>query len=60
MLRLIARWLEDHQLVVCALCRKVVFSKDAQPEMTNTGITVPLCSKCHQEMFHPFAKGAKS
>ncbi len=52
MIKLIANWLEDHQIKFCALCRKFIFHKDAHYE--GVGISVPLCTRCHNETFHPF------
>ena len=57
MLKSIARWLKNHQIVFCALCKKAIFHKDAHYEMTDMGISVPLCGKCYIETFHPFTKG---
>ena len=57
MIKLIARWLEDHQIKSCALCKKVIFHKDARYKMTNLGFAVPLCKTCHNETFYPFTGG---
>jgi len=50
-------WLKNHQIVFCALCKKAIFHKDAYYEMTDMGISVPLCGKCYIKTFHPFTKG---
>lgn len=53
-LRYFMRWLKDHAPVLCGCCSRVFFSKDAQYELSNLGMEVCLCPKCHTELFHPF------
>ena len=57
MIKLIACWLEDHQIRFCALCKRFIFHKDAHFEMTDMGFAVSLCEMCYNETFHPFTKG---
>jgi RNase P subunit RPR2 len=54
LLRRIDRWLRDHEPVFCALCLRLLFRKDALYRQTTLSRVVPLCEKCHQELFHPY------
>jgi len=57
MIKFIARWLENYQIKVCALCKKVIFHKDARYKTTNLGFVVPLCETCCNNTFYPFTGG---
>lgn len=46
----------DHMPVVCARCYCIFFEKDVIYETSTAGIDVPLCKKCHAELFYPFSK----
>jgi hypothetical protein len=49
-------WLDQHQLVFCFSCKKILFSKDAEWEIAqHTKYPVPLCVKCHKAIFSPFS-----
>lgn len=56
-IRYLVRWLKDHAPVLCGCCAKVFFAKDACYEISNLGVEVCLCPKCHAELFHPFTGG---
>jgi hypothetical protein len=55
LLRRIDRWLRDHEPVFCALCLRVLFRKHALYQQTTLGRVVPLCKRCHTELFHPYS-----
>ena len=46
----------NHLPVWCAKCGYVMFKKNAKYEETRWGTVVPLCNKCHKEIFTPFSK----
>ena len=49
-------WLRAHELVFCSVCSRLMFFKDAIHEATQTGAVLPLCDKCHRELFNPFSE----
>ena len=50
-------WLKAHEPVFCAACRRLIFFKDAIWEESLMGVMLPLCDKCHRELFNPFSEG---
>jgi RNase P subunit RPR2 len=54
-IRKLNRWLKNHEPVFCALCLRLIFKKDATYNEMMTGRIVPLCQKCHNEIFHPYS-----
>jgi hypothetical protein len=53
--RKLLRWLKAREPVFCTLCLRLVFKKDAIYSEMTTGRIVPLCGKCHSDMFHPYS-----
>lgn len=53
----IQRFLGTYALIFCVVCHGLFFSKDIEYEVNTMGQTVPLCKKCHQDIFTPFSKG---
>ena len=49
-------WLKAHSPVFCSVCNRLMFFKDAIHEATQTGAVLPLCDKCHRELFNPFSE----
>ena len=53
--RHLLRWIHDNEPVFCARCKKIVRRKNSKFELDRMGQLVPLCSECHNELFHPFS-----
>ena len=49
-------WLKAHSPVFCSVCSRLMFFKDAIHEATQTGAVLPLCDKCHRELFNPWSE----
>jgi len=56
------QFLIDHSPVICTVCKKAIFKKDAIMEQSNLGIFVPLCEECREKIFNPLrsANSAKT
>lgn len=54
-LKRLSAWINDHTIVQCLSCEKVMFLKDSFQEYTSTGTKVFLCGKCHKEIFKPWS-----
>jgi hypothetical protein len=52
--RKLIRWLKNHEPIFCAFCLRLVFKQDANYTEMTTGRIVPLCGKCHNEIYHPY------
>jgi len=52
----IKRFLLSHMPVMCFRCGRIFAAKNMTHEINNFGKSVPLCEKCHAELFHPFTK----
>jgi hypothetical protein len=55
-LRSLLHWLSDHAPTWCVCCRYLMFAKNAHYERKTTGEVVPLCGKCHDELYTPFGR----
>jgi hypothetical protein len=49
-------WLKSHEPVFCAICARLMYRKDARYETASNGVVLPLCDKCHRELFNPFSE----
>ena len=56
--RIIA-WLGDHVPVNCYLCRSWFWKKDVKYHQHNTGMMMPLCRKCEDDVFHPYSNSKR-
>ena len=52
----IIEWLKAHEPVFCAICARLMYRKDARYETASNGVVLPLCDKCHRELFNPFSE----
>jgi RNase P subunit RPR2 len=59
MFKRILKWLKDHEPVFCALCLTLKFKKHVTYRQTTLGRVVPLCRKCHQELFNPYTRDGR-
>ena len=55
----IKKFIRDYSPVICVVCHGIFFNKDTELELNTIGNAVPLCSKCHDELFTPFSVRSK-
>lgn len=55
-MRRIVEFIMDHMPTWCAICQYVGFSKNMRRVPMTIGRAVPLCPKCHDDLFHPYTQ----
>lgn len=52
----VKHFFREHTPTMCFRCTGIFFEKNMTYEINNFGKSVPLCKKCHTDLFHPFTK----
>lgn len=50
-------WLDDHAVISCFQCRRLIFKKDSFIEIHNVIGSVRVCEECENVLYHPFTGG---